>query len=248
MYTHSENTLPFQIKEIFGIVLQNPYGRFKTIGWRYQGQTKILCKQCQANFEVFRKPYQTTQGNFEYWAIICIKCKKCFELNEFDSKTKRQLSKWSEEEGSRSLQILAYWEQAHKALNPEQRKRFLKHPTLTKLVFLDANLVKYAIESLRFMKLDEIFGYVYGKSLEVAIPRGSLQQKEEAKVNGGRKFPKKRTGGTFKGVERGRESLRKFGTVNPPPIKHPDLRSTSLYKCSICKKPVVGNSCACDGW
>jgi cation transport regulator ChaB len=45
--------------------------------------------------------------------------------------------------------------------------------------------------------------------------------------------------------ERGRDSFEEFGTVNPPPIELPDLSHTSLFSCSICSQPVIGNSCLC---
>jgi len=46
-------------------------------------------------------------------------------------------------------------------------------------------------------------------------------------------------------VDRGRDSFAKFGMINPPPVPHPDLRHTSLFTCSLCNQPVIGNSCLC---
>lgn len=48
-------------------------------------------------------------------------------------------------------------------------------------------------------------------------------------------------------IDRGRESFSEFGMINPPPVPHPDLRHTSMFTCSICNQPVVGNSCLCRG-
>ena len=48
-------------------------------------------------------------------------------------------------------------------------------------------------------------------------------------------------------IDRGKDSFAEFGMVNPPPVPLPDLRHTSLFKCSICKQPVIGNSCHCRG-
>jgi hypothetical protein len=48
-------------------------------------------------------------------------------------------------------------------------------------------------------------------------------------------------------IDRGKESLAEFGMVNPPPVPHPDLKHTSLFTCSLCNQPVVGNSCLCRG-
>jgi hypothetical protein len=48
-------------------------------------------------------------------------------------------------------------------------------------------------------------------------------------------------------VNRGKESFAEHGMVNPPPIPLPDLRHTSIFICSICNQPVIGNSCHCRG-
>ncbi len=46
-------------------------------------------------------------------------------------------------------------------------------------------------------------------------------------------------------VSRGKESFEEFGMINPPPAPLPNLRHTSLFTCSICSQPVIGNSCYC---
>jgi hypothetical protein len=48
-------------------------------------------------------------------------------------------------------------------------------------------------------------------------------------------------------VERGKDSFAEYGMVNPPPAPLPDLRHTSMFTCSICNQPVIGNSCYCRG-
>lgn len=48
-------------------------------------------------------------------------------------------------------------------------------------------------------------------------------------------------------LERVKNSFAEFGMVNPPPIPPPELRHTSLFTCTVCKQPVVGNSCLCRG-
>jgi hypothetical protein len=52
---------------------------------------------------------------------------------------------------------------------------------------------------------------------------------------------------TAQRVDRGKDSLAEFGMVNPPPAPLPDLRHTSMFTCSICNEPVIGNSCHCRG-
>lgn len=48
-------------------------------------------------------------------------------------------------------------------------------------------------------------------------------------------------------LERGRDSFAEYGMINPPPVPLPDLRHTSIFTCSICQQPVIGNSCHCRG-
>jgi hypothetical protein len=49
-------------------------------------------------------------------------------------------------------------------------------------------------------------------------------------------------------VDRGKDSFTEYGMVNPPPAPLPDLRHTSMFTCSICNQPVIGNSCHCRGY
>lgn len=48
-------------------------------------------------------------------------------------------------------------------------------------------------------------------------------------------------------VDRGKDSFTEYGMVNPPPALLPDLKHTSMFTCSICNQPVIGNSCHCRG-
>lgn len=52
---------------------------------------------------------------------------------------------------------------------------------------------------------------------------------------------------TTRRVDRGKDSFAEYGMVNPPPVPLPDLRHTSLFTCSICNQPVIGNGCHCLG-
>lgn len=167
--------------------------------------------------------------------------------------------------------ILENWERVNWELQPDQRERFLRHPTLTKLLDLNYELIYRAISIIGLKKLDEIYGYVYGIQLESTLEDSDARARREHRDLKSRarkralldidrdlnrlkrsvvkkskeQIESERTG---ERVSRGSESFRQFGTVNPPPAQAPHLKHTSLYKCSICKKPVVGNSCACDGW
>lgn len=55
---------------MFGIFIHVPPGRFKTVGWRYQGKTMNPCHRYESDFEISQKPHQTTQDDYDYWVII----------------------------------------------------------------------------------------------------------------------------------------------------------------------------------
>ncbi len=198
------------------------------------------------------------------------------ELPRFmDLRNRNNLGKRQHEENLRNRTVvLVWWQEANWELEPDQQGRFINHPTLAKIIELIPSDVKFAISELKLRKLDEIFGYAYGQ-YRLKVKENLLENQsfsnylylkskahnkvlEDLTVKYGKNSPKARLAkriksrhshsATLKLGERGPKSLQRFGLVNPPPIKQEDLRHTSLYKCTICKKPVVGNSCACDGY
>lgn len=92
----SEKTLTELVNELFNISLVNLIDRFNSQGWRYQGRTNIGCIECGEDYEVFRKPYTTTKGDYEYWGIVCKDCETCTGLDIMDSLTKKHFRDWSE--------------------------------------------------------------------------------------------------------------------------------------------------------
>jgi hypothetical protein len=154
------------------------------------------------------------------------------------------------------VQILHTWEKAHWQLNQDQRGRFLNHPTLMKLIKFRPEYISDALTKIRLVKLDEIYGYVCGREFEekdalgvqrkinktklIAISESLKEVKNDRKTQG--------SSLSQTSTSRGRESFKEFGMINPPPAALPDLSHTSIHNCSICAKPVVGNTCACDGW
>lgn len=183
------------------------------------------------------------------------------DLNGFDVFMAERLNKSQASQDSliferNKMKILQEWENSNWSLEKDQRYRFLNHPTLIKLIKLDQKNVINAIKKIKLIKLDEIYGYVYGKEIEdkdhkeihkditklkrIAVNRLVLEIKEGKKNSN--------SSDSTKEVTRGRESLRKFGMINPPPVLNQNLQHTSVHNCSVCSKPVIGNKCACDGW
>jgi hypothetical protein len=183
------------------------------------------------------------------------------DLTGFDDFIKERFGKHQPDEDSvsferKKMRILQEWESSNWTLEIDQRLRFLNHPTLFKLTKLNQKLVIDAIKKIRLIKLDEIYGYVFGKAVEaketLEIQKDITRLKHTAvkkllsEIKEGRKSANS-SSGTME-VTRGKESFKKFGMINPPPLQNPDLRHTSVHNCSVCSKPVVGNKCACDGW
>ena len=96
MKSFSELPLRQFIEELFGATVYDLIPRFETTGWRYQGKTEIGCFDCETEYEVFRKPYVTTKGEYEYWAIVCANCSTCSELNVMNSSTKKAFRNWAD--------------------------------------------------------------------------------------------------------------------------------------------------------
>jgi len=183
------------------------------------------------------------------------------DLNGFDVFIAEKLRKGQPSQDAlvyerNKVKILQEWENSNWILEKDQRFRFLNHPTLLKLIKLNQKNVIDAIKKIKLVKLDEVYGYVYGKEIEekdqkeihkditklkrIAVNRLVSEIKEGKKSSNSPQ--------AIKEVTRGRESLRKFGMINPPPVLNQNLQHTSVHNCSVCSKPVIGNKCACDGW
>lgn len=93
---HEEMTLPDFIEGLLGVKVSKVLTRFKTSGWRHQGETDIGCFDCDADYHVFRKPYTTTKGNYEYWGIVCVRCRTCNGLDVMDAATKSLFRRWAD--------------------------------------------------------------------------------------------------------------------------------------------------------
>lgn len=91
-----ELTLPNLIEGLLGITVSKLIPRFRTTGWRHQGLTDIGCYDCETDYHVFRKPYTTTKGGYEYWAIVCSRCRTCVGLDVMDAATTRMFREWAD--------------------------------------------------------------------------------------------------------------------------------------------------------
>jgi len=94
----SETTVSELVQKLFDEEIEITHERFSQPGWYYQGQAPLLCGECEADLEIFRKPYSTSKGEYEYWAIVCLGCSECSELADFDLAAQKEFRKWSSEE------------------------------------------------------------------------------------------------------------------------------------------------------
>jgi superfamily I DNA/RNA helicase len=94
----SETTVSELIQKLFDEEVEIDHERFSQPGWYYQGQAPLLCSDCESELEIFRKPYSTSKGEYEYWAIFCRGCAECSELDDFDSTAQKAFREWSKEE------------------------------------------------------------------------------------------------------------------------------------------------------
>lgn len=96
MSDFSDLPLPKFIEKFLGAPVFEVIPRFESTGWRYQGKPEIGCFDCETIYEVFRKPYETTKGAYEYWAIVCTTCGTCNGLDVMDAATKKAFRDWSD--------------------------------------------------------------------------------------------------------------------------------------------------------
>ena len=75
--------------------------RFRLKGWFLQGTGPVKCSECTTAYEIFRCPYTTTKGEYKYWAMVCVGCKKVTTLDKISGVDKKSLEKWNE----RSLKV-----------------------------------------------------------------------------------------------------------------------------------------------
>ena len=62
MTDFSKLPLPEFIEKFLGAPVFELIPRFESSGWHYQGKTEIGCFDCETDYVVFRKPYETTKG------------------------------------------------------------------------------------------------------------------------------------------------------------------------------------------
>ena len=94
--TSRSPTLRQLAEKTLGVRLPTLLPRFESSGWRYQGRTDLDCSDCgQEEYEIFRKPYTTTKGNYEYWGIVCTHCLSCSGLDEFDQPSGNLFRAWA---------------------------------------------------------------------------------------------------------------------------------------------------------
>ena len=83
--------------------------RFKKAGWSYQGFIDRL--SCATDgcggvgLHAWTKPYETSQGSYRYWAIVCSKCQTLFQRKHFAREEKKLLAAWSTQ--SEGTQLVA---------------------------------------------------------------------------------------------------------------------------------------------
>lgn len=170
----------------------------------------------------------------------------------------------SEEILRRKSLILKWWELGNVLLSQNQKSKFLLEPVLDDLILKEPSIIKYVVLNLQTSNLDLILKLVNEVSAKPKKPSVLDKIKLENKKNISSikenilktsrfqeyKYKKKSSNTkniTTKSTERGRASLSRFGTVNPPPLSV-DLSKTKTYICSMCNKPVIGNRCKCPTW
>lgn len=140
-HTAEGRTLRQLAEETLNVKLLGLSPRFEATGWRYQGRTNIECFECGTEeYEIFRKPYTTSQGNYEYWGIVCSSCLTCSGLDVFEQRARKLFSNWSKSISSNR----------DAAEKPDNNRRS------SELGKLDANKIGPTLSSSKTPKFKEI--------------------------------------------------------------------------------------------
>jgi hypothetical protein len=135
------------------------------------------------------------------------------------------------------------WQRWDESEDLQLRENFDARRDLKELTFLHQRAEGGIVARLKKLELLE-------SEVEVQQVSGLLANRHEKlikrKTYSG-KLKVTQANSTTPRVDRGKDSFAEYGMINPPPAPLPDLRHTSMFTCSICNQPVVGNSCHCRG-
>ncbi|SVD42903.1 uncharacterized protein METZ01_LOCUS395757, partial [marine metagenome] len=89
--------LPAVVKAQLGFTPDWTAARFGLVDWDYQGLCdEVECPGCAQNqFHVWRRRYETTQGTYHHWGIVCPTCQKIMQPSDFDRRYYIRLLSWS---------------------------------------------------------------------------------------------------------------------------------------------------------
>jgi hypothetical protein len=92
-------SVPTLVRADFGVDVQTTSRRFDEDGWYLQGTSDLVCTVCTTDepLIVYRRPYTTTKGAYEYWGIVCICCRIVRAWVDYDAATQRLLKRWQDE-------------------------------------------------------------------------------------------------------------------------------------------------------
>ena len=81
----SNTSVPALVLSRYGVEVECSHERFTEPGWSFQGVCDVHCGDCEDGgpFVIYRKPYQTSQGSYRYWAIVCLTCRTASSLKDF---------------------------------------------------------------------------------------------------------------------------------------------------------------------
>ena len=93
-------SVPDLVRATFSLSIVVDHSRFLDDGWWHQGQAPTICRTCSSprGLEIYRKEYFTTMGEFRYWSLVCVDCRRAMTLDGFTGPVKRELRRWSDEQ------------------------------------------------------------------------------------------------------------------------------------------------------
>jgi len=88
------------IKSDLGWVLDDPTPSQKDKCWFIEGESSIICTDCDALYTVYRNQSLGSPTLHSGWAIVCAKCEAIYEIDDFTLEMQSEFASWSLRQGT----------------------------------------------------------------------------------------------------------------------------------------------------
>ena len=80
-------------KIVLGVDVSGGPARFESGDWAYRGESRADCDLCADKLHVLKRPYVSSGRYYEYWAIVCPRCRSARTIDQFPSEIQKRIKK-----------------------------------------------------------------------------------------------------------------------------------------------------------